>query len=119
VHELSICQALIGQVEQLAREQRARRVGRIELSVGPLSGVEPSLLAQAYPLAAAGTVAEGAELHIGSAPVRVHCSQCERDSEASVNRLLCAHCGAWQTSLLSGDELLLTRVEFFREQANV
>jgi len=119
MHELSVCQALIEQVEALAREQRARRIARIELAVGPLSGVEPQLLEQAYPIAAAGTLAEGAVLYIEPAPVRVHCNRCERDSEASANRLLCAHCGNWQTALLSGDELLLTRVEFFREQANV
>jgi hydrogenase nickel incorporation protein HypA/HybF len=119
VHELAICQALVEQVEQLAREQRAQRVALVEVAIGPLSGVEPQLLAQAYPVAAAGSLAEGAQLQLVASPVRVHCDRCQRDSEASVNRLVCGHCGHWQTALLSGDELLLTRVEVFREQAYV
>lgn len=119
MHELSVCQALIDRVEQLAREQQALGVARIEVAIGPLSGVEAQLLEQAYPIAAAGSLAEGAELCLEPSPVRVHCAQCNRDSDASANRLLCAHCGNWQTSLLSGDELLLTRVEFFREQVYV
>ena len=119
MHELSVCQALIDQVEQVARQQQAERVICIELSIGVLSGVEPQLLEQAYPLAAAGSVAQDAELRIESTPVRVHCDQCNRDSNVAANRLLCGHCGNWRTTLVGGDEMLLTRVEFYREQADV
>ena len=56
MHELAICQALIEQVERVARDNAARRILSITVSVGPLSGVEPQLLEHAYPLAAAGTV---------------------------------------------------------------
>ena len=62
MHELAICQALIEQVERVARDNAARRILSITVSVGPLSGVEPQLLEHAYPLAAAGTVAEEAKL---------------------------------------------------------
>ena len=119
MHELSICQALIAQVELLAREQRAKRVLSLAVAVGPLSGVEANLLRQAYPFAAAGTVAEGAELAIEDRPIRVHCTSCGQDSDATANRLLCAYCGDWRTELVSGDELILSRVEFEREQAYV
>jgi hydrogenase nickel incorporation protein HypA/HybF len=119
MHELAVCQALIEQVEHVARQQKAERVSRIELAIGALSGVEPQLLEQAYPLAAAGTVAQDAELGIEATPVRVHCDQCNKDSDVAANRLVCRHCGNWRTTLVAGDELLLTRVEFFREQAHV
>jgi hydrogenase nickel incorporation protein HypA/HybF len=114
MHELAVCAALIEQVERVALEQRARRVELIGIAIGPLSGVEPQLLEQAYPLAAAGTLAEDATLRIEDMPVRVHCEACGQDSDAVANRLVCAHCGNWRTSLLSGDELLLTRVEIIR-----
>jgi hydrogenase nickel incorporation protein HypA/HybF len=81
------------------------------LQIGPLSGVEAALLRNAYPLAAAGTLAEDAILDIEPAAVRVHCTQCGADSDATPNRLLCAACGSHQTRLVSGDELLLARVE--------
>lgn len=111
MHELSVCQALLTQVENVAREQNARQVLSVSLGIGPLSGVEPALLSQAWPLAAAGTVADNAELLIEERPVRVRCSQCGKDSDATANRLLCAHCGDWRTQLLSGDDLLLLQVE--------
>jgi hydrogenase nickel incorporation protein HypA/HybF len=119
VHELSICQALIDQLEVLAREQSAAEVSRVALGIGPLSGIEPALLQHAYPIAAAGTVAENSVLTVEERPVRVHCSQCGLDSDAAANRLLCAHCGDWRTELISGDELLLMQVEFTREAVHV
>ena len=114
MHELAVCQALIEQVEAIARERLAQRVDAISVSIGPLSGVEPRLLEQAFPVASAGTVAEGAELHIECLPVRVSCRQCGSISDALPSRLLCGHCGDWHTTLVSGDELLLTRVELAR-----
>lgn len=111
MHELSVCQGMLGQVEAIARSHHASGVRRIRVQVGPLSGVEPQLLEQAFPLARAGTVAEQAELVIESLPVRVHCETCGRDSDAAPNRLLCAACGDWHTRLVSGDELLLASVE--------
>jgi len=119
MHELSVCQALIDQLEALALEQGARRVLSLVVGIGPLSGVEARLLKQAYPVAAAGTLAEDAELDIEDRPIRVHCRTCGEDSDATANRLLCASCGDWRTDLVSGDELVLTRVEFIREQAHV
>ncbi len=111
MHELSICRALLTQVEAIARERQAREVTTIVLRIGPLSGVEGHLLEFACPLASAGTIAENAELVIEALPVRVSCQSCGADSEAQVNRLLCGQCGDWHTRLIAGDELLLASVE--------
>ncbi|NEV63891.1 hydrogenase maturation nickel metallochaperone HypA [Thiorhodococcus minor] len=111
MHELSLCQALLDQVERVAKDHRATRVDRILLKVGPLSGVEPSLLKHAYPLAATGTIAEAAELVIEPAEVRVHCLDCGAETDAQPNRLLCGSCGSFKTRLVSGDEMLLANLE--------
>lgn len=111
MHELSICLSLLDQVKMIAAEHQAHRVAVIRLRIGPLSGVEPQLLASAYPLAAAGTIAEAARLEIDTAPVRVRCRACEQESEVSPNRLLCGACGSHRTELLSGDEMLLANLE--------
>jgi hydrogenase nickel incorporation protein HypA/HybF len=111
MHELSVCLSLLDQVQSIAREHGATRVERILLRIGPLSGVEGELLRNAYPLAAAGTLAERAVLDIEPAAIRVHCTQCGVESDAAANRLLCAACGSYHTRLISGDELLLARVE--------
>ena len=111
MHELSICQALIEQIETIAQRHEASAAERIELRIGPLSGVEPHLLEQAFPIASAGTVAAGAELVIDSLPVTVSCAGCGTTSSVLPNRLVCANCGDWHTTLVSGDELELYRVE--------
>jgi len=111
MHELSICQALMTQVEQVVRQKGAARVISITLQVGPLSGVEGRLLSDAFVFAAAGTPASAAQLVIESMPVRIWCTVCERETDALPNRLVCGHCGAFRTRLVSGDELLLKSLE--------
>ena len=101
----------MSQVETIASDNHASRVTAIHLGVGPLSGVEGELLKNAYPMASANTVAEDAELLIRLMPVCVLCTRCEKESEVKPNRLVCGHCGDWRTKLISGDELLLMRVE--------
>ena len=119
MHELSVCQALIGQVEKVARENHAHRVISIVIAVGPLSGVEAGLLEHAYPVAAAGTLAEHATLTIETVPVRVRCRRCAAETGAQVNRLVCGDCGDWQVDVIAGEEMLLTRVEIETEAAAV
>jgi hydrogenase nickel incorporation protein HypA/HybF len=117
MHELAICQALMNQIEHIAAERNARSVVSIVIGMGPLSGVEAQLLKHAYPVASAGTVAEGAELVIENLPVRVKCAQCGTESDALPNKLVCKVCGDWRTTLISGDELMLMSVELERNTA--
>ena len=111
MHELSVCLSLLEEVKRVARENNAGSVTRIIVKIGPLSGVEPDLLRNAYPIAAAGTIAEDAELQIEISDVVVSCSQCGAESAATANRLLCAQCGDYRTNLVSGDEMVLQSLE--------
>ena len=111
MHELAICQSLMDQIENIALERNAKTVTTIIVGMGPLSGVEAQLLKNAYPIASAGTIAEHAELIIEDLPIRVSCSKCGCESDALPNKLICKQCGDWQTTLISGDELLLMSVE--------
>ncbi len=115
MHELAICQALVEQLDGVARQNGASGMSAIWVSIGPLSGVEAELLRNAWPFACAGTVAEHAVLHLQPSSVRVVCRQCGAESEAQANRLVCGACGNWQTDLVSGDELMLTRVELVHD----
>jgi len=119
MHELAICQALIEAVMSIAAEKRADSISDIHVSIGPLSGVESALLANAFPIAAAGTIAGAAILHLHEAPVKIACEQCGRETEVATNRLVCGHCNNWRTRLISGDELLLERVCLDREKNEV
>jgi len=116
MHELSVCQGMLQQVSRIAAQHDAGRVERIVVRIGPLSGVEPELLRNAFPLARAGTVAEEAELCIETLPVRVRCDRCGEETDARPNRLLCGACGDYHTRLVSGDELILASVQLVQAQ---
>ena len=111
MHELSVCLSLMQQLDAIAREHNSARITKITLNIGPLSGVEPDLLRNAYPLAAASTVAEDAELVMEIADVVVRCRQCNAETTVTPNKLLCGSCGDFRTRVISGDELTLLRVE--------
>ena len=117
MHELAICQALLEEVERIARERGAERVAMIRVRVGALSGVEPELLERAYEVAKTGTLAAGAMLTIEDAPVRVYCPRCRAESSAVAQRLLCGICGDWRTQLVAGDEMTLMSVELLRSDS--
>ena len=102
---------MLNQVTHIAETHDAGRVTQITLRLGLLSGVEPQLLLQVFPIASAGSVAQDAALVIETRPIRVHCQQCNQDSDATMNQLTCRHCGSQHTHLLSGNELLLVNVE--------
>jgi hydrogenase nickel incorporation protein HypA/HybF len=111
VHELSICQALISQVTGIANDHGASVVERIVIEIGPLSGVEPTLLAQAFSFARAGSCAADAVLSIETTAVTIICMDCGAQSVTTPNRLLCGVCGEYRTRITAGDELRLRRVE--------
>ena len=111
MHELSVCQALLKQVAEIAAGRGARVVERITLEVGPLSGVEPALLASAFSIVRAGGCAAEAALSIESTTVTISCVSCGAQSNPKPNRLVCAVCGGFRTRIVAGDELRLRRVE--------
>lgn len=114
MHELSICQSLLMQVEQLAQQHHAQTVVSITVKIGPLSGVEADLLDHAFAIAREGSIAKDAELILDTLPVKIRCKTCQTESEVPPNQLVCQACGDWQTTLISGDELLLASVEFLQ-----
>ena len=111
MHELAVCQALIEQVERVAADNNARAVNEIVVQLGPLAGIEQELLAQAYTVARAGTVAQHAQLIIEVAPLRIQCPECGQESEVSLDSLICPVCRNWRTTVSSGEDLILARLE--------
>jgi len=111
MHELSLCQNIVKQLQVLVEEHDASTVSVVRLKIGPLSGVDPELMQHAFPAASAETVASNAVLEIENTPIRVTCQSCGKESEVTTNKLLCTSCGSNKTTLNSGDEMLLVDVE--------
>jgi len=109
MHEYSVAQSLIAQVEREARARRASAVHRVTVRIGPLSGVDAGLLATAYEHLRAGTCCAAASLALAGDEVVWRCEACGRTLSAGAT-LCCPACGL-PARLAGGDALVLERIE--------
>lgn len=110
MHEYSLVESLVRNVERLVRERRALSVHRVVVSVGELAGVDPELFRTAYETFRAGTVCAPAALELRTLPARWACPGCGREI-ARGEVLACDACGIPARLAPGGDELRLETVE--------
>jgi hydrogenase nickel incorporation protein HypA/HybF len=107
MHELSIACSI---VELVAEAARGRKVQRVTLEIGKLSGVVPEAIVFCFPEVARGTSAEAACLDIREVEGRACCEAC--GSEFSIPDLLAiCRCGSSRCRPIAGDELNLKCIE--------
>ena len=111
MHELSICQALLIRVAEIAAVNGAAAVERVTIEIGALAGVDPALLTAAFAVMRAGSCAATAALRIESTGVRIECLACGTEAPAAPNRLICTQCGGYRTRVVAGEDLRLRDVE--------
>lgn len=109
MHEYSLVQALLEQVDRQARVHGAVAIHRLHVSVGELAGVEVPLLETAYATFRERTRCAGATLEVHPVPARWTCPACGRAVERG-EPLRCAECGT-PARLEAGDEIFLDRIE--------
>ena len=105
MHELSLMIDAVGLVAEDAARRSIARVTRIEMRVGELSGALPHAMREAFPIAAQGTVAEGAVLVIDEVKARVRCKKCGREFMPTTEGWSCPSCGSYDAEIQSGTEL--------------
>ena len=111
MHELSLAQSLIEQVVAAAEAENAVQVLRVVVAIGPYSGVEKTAFEFAFPFAADGTSAEGAELVIEDEPATIECSLCQAATSADPTQLTCPRCGSDQVEIRGGHAFLIREIE--------
>jgi hydrogenase nickel incorporation protein HypA/HybF len=109
MHEYSIVQALLEQVEAEARKHGAASVQRVSVRIGALAGVEPDLLASAYALFRERTICAQAPLDIERVEACWKCPRCAAPIPTGA-MLRCPAC-AVPAQLVGGDEIMLQRIE--------
>lgn len=107
MHELAITCNIIGLVKAAAR---GRRVLRVSVEIGRLSGVLPDAVAFCFPEAARGTLAETARLEIREIDGRARCEACGSEFPTA-DMLATCRCGSERCKLVAGEELNLRSIE--------
>ena len=107
MHELAITQSV---VDMVVERTAGRRVGRVRLDVGALSGVVPDAMQFCYELIISGTPLESSTLMIEQTPGAAHCRSCGQDFALDSLILLCS-CGSAEVDLTAGRELRVLSVE--------
>jgi len=111
VHELSIATSLVETAARNAEAAGARSVVSLDLKVGALAGVEPDALSFCFPVAARGTICEGAELRLEVGPGSGTCAACGGKTEVRDLLAPCPACGAWPLAVEGGREMRLESLE--------
>lgn len=109
MHELGLCQAIVGAVE---RRAGTRPVAHVRVRVGRLHHVHPEAFGQSFSMAAQGTVAADATADLVLLPVTARCRSCGEAAESEEQFAVCPACGSTELDLTGGDELLLESIEY-------
>lgn len=105
MHELALAREAVRLVTADAARRGCRRVTAVRLLCGELTAVLPEALQFAFACASRGTLVEGAELEIATAPARAQCPECGQEFRPDAWLLLCPRCHTAGARLLAGREL--------------
>jgi hydrogenase nickel incorporation protein HypA/HybF len=107
MHELGITRNIVAIVADAAR---GRRVTRVTVEVGQLSGVMAEAMAFCFDVVAEGTALEGATLEIREVPGRARCNACGAEF-LTPNLFTACACGSRDATRTGGDELKVKAME--------
>jgi hydrogenase nickel incorporation protein HypA/HybF len=112
MHELSIVEALIEQVQQeVKRAGIEGKIAKLELSIGRLSGVNTDSIRFAFELLSSDTILAGTEIIIFEPKAVCRCNSCQAETEVDDLPLKCPRCSSEDVVIEGGRELLLQSID--------
>jgi hydrogenase nickel incorporation protein HypA/HybF len=111
MHEFSIVEAMVNQVLEKAKAMNAKKVTRVYLVVGELSGVLNEAVEQYFFFLTKETIAEGAELFFMRPPTQVRCRNCSTVYSPENLKLVCPNCKEMKIEIISGRELYIDSLD--------
>lgn len=111
MHEFAIAAELVAAAVREADARDARRITSLVCRVGLMRQVVAEMLVEAFRMASAGSLAEGARLEVETVAPTIACQDCGWSGQAAEWTCRCPGCGSVRIRLEGGDELLLVSVE--------
>jgi hydrogenase nickel incorporation protein HypA/HybF len=111
MHELSIAEALVEQVEAVRTANDGGKVIAVEVRIGEWRQVVPDILSSYFEHLTQGTPLEGARIDIVEVTATARCADCAKVFSLDDVFLVCPACGSRRCELVSGRELELIGLE--------
>jgi len=111
MHEYSIVQALLEQVETIATENEATKVIKIIVKIGVMSGIEAHLLEISFNTFKEKTICENAEFIMNIQPLTIECNNCGEVSELQKIHYCCQNCESTDVKVIDGEDMFLMSLE--------
>lgn len=110
MHEWSFARSLLQQASRIARDQGGARLLEVQVSIGPLSGVEASLLESVFEQIVCDEGLAPTRLVVETTPLVVRCRNCDSESSLSEFVFRCSECQSPAVRVVRGDQLQLVSV---------
>jgi hydrogenase nickel incorporation protein HypA/HybF len=111
MHEYSIVQSLLDQCEENAKANDSKKVIKVVVKIGVMSGVEPDLLKTAFDTFKEGTMCEDCEYVQNIQKIKIKCLDCDTTSELEKSEYSCPKCQSVELDVIDGEDLMLMQLE--------
>lgn len=123
MHELSMADAMVKTVLDVAEKNDATEILEVTIEVGKLTMLNPEQLKFLLDVLVENTLLEGAEINIVELPVEVKCNSCEytglADMDGSDHYLAivkCPECGERNVEVIAGRECNVKNIKIEKEE---
>ncbi|SFZ97904.1 [NiFe] hydrogenase nickel incorporation protein HypA [hydrothermal vent metagenome] len=111
MHEYSIVQALINQCDEISKQNDEKKVTKVVIKIGVMSGVEIHLLETAFHTFKESTCCDRAELQINHQKIKLHCNTCNQEYEIDDTEYQCTNCSSSDVRIIDGEDMYLMSLE--------
>ncbi len=111
MHELAITQSMLDLVLDQTHQAGGKKVEKIYLVIGELSGYVEDSVRFYFDHFSKGTLAEGAELCFNMVPATARCRNCGKVFNVKEFEWVCPACGGFSLELTAGNELRVESIE--------
>jgi len=111
MHELSITKSMVDLAVDEGKKAGARRVGKINLIVGEMSGVVDECIKFYFGFLSKDTIVDGAELEFKRVPMTARCKECRNEFMLGDFDWHCPKCRGAKLDIIAGDELRIESIE--------
>ncbi len=113
MHELGIVFHIIKEVDKIAKENNVKRVTKVTLEIGEVSGIVPSYREDCWKWAVdnRSTYRKGCALSLEVIKAISYCNNCKKTYSTTESGRECPYCHSKDTYLVSGNEASIKNIE--------